>query len=311
MRATHYTQLQELCRQRAMPKLKGNAALQCYWQIGQILHTSQLELKLPHIRQLIYAAHLKLVRDNRIAIETTHLRQYYRFYSCFPTWQCAEAELTWSHYQRLCRLKDQSKRYFYQQEALQYQWTITVLDRQIKALYYERIRLWTPAEALVQHKTPVTLVKDHYILEFLQLPDSTSLLERELEDSLLEQLQDFLLELGNGYSFVARQKMVTTATGKHFFIDLVFYHFELKCFVLIDLKIGELSHRDIGQMDMYVRLYEEKWRGPDDNPTIGIILCSEKDQTIVKYSLLSEHSNLYASTYQLNLGRENGKDQSV
>lgn len=311
MRAIHYTQLQELCRKRSLHKLKGNDALQCYWQIGQILHTSQLDLKLPNMRRLIYTTHLKLIGDNSIAISLAHLRQYYRFYSCFPTWQCAEAELTWSHYQRLCRLKDQSKRYFYQQEALHYQWTLRVLNRQIKTLHYERIRLWTPVATQVQHKTPVTLVKDHYILEFLQLSDPTALLERELEDSLLEQLQDFLLELGNGFSFVARQKMVTTATGKHFFIDLVFYHFELKCFVLIDLKIGELSHRDIGQMDMYVRLYEEKWRGPDDNPTIGIILCSEKDQTIVKYSLLSEHRNLYASTYQLKLGRKNGKDHLI
>lgn len=311
MRATHYTQLRALFSKRSLHKLKGNLALQNYWEIGQLLHTTQLDLALTDVRQLIYATHLKLAQDGSLAIPVTRLRQYYRFYSCFPTWQCAEVELTWSHYQRLCRLKDKAKRDFYRQEALQYQWTIKVLDRQIKALYYERIRLWTPAATPVEARVPVTLVKDHYILEFLQLPDLSSLLERELEDSLLEQLQDFLLELGNGFSFVARQKMVTTATGKHFFIDLVFYHFELKCFVLIDLKIGELSHRDIGQMDMYVRLYEEKWRGPDDNPTIGIIFCSEKDQTIVKYSLLSEHRNLYASTYQLKLGRENGRDHLV
>ena len=299
MLSSNYIELLALCNKLSTNTSKGNKTLQLYWQIGHQLHVGQLALGSTDIRQFLYATHLKVVQNSDLPITTSQLRMYCRFYHSFPDWRCAEAELSWSHYQRLIRLKDVEKRNFYRQEAIQYQWTTTTLNRQIKALYYERQRLWTPHLQQTNSIEEPHPVKDHYILEFLRLPSISAPLERELEDALLEQLQNFLLELGNGFSFVARQKMVTTATGKHFFIDLVFYHFELKCFVLIDLKVGELSHRDIGQMDMYVRLYEEKWRRPDDNPTIGIILCSEKDQTIVKYSLLSEHRYLYASTYQL------------
>lgn len=295
---SQYQALLRLCLQLLRGKRKGNEALQRQWQIGQAIHTLQANANLADPRKLYYSIQLKLAEKAAATLTAKQLRQFHRFYGSFPQWQCAEAELSWSHYQRLMRLPDAAKRNFYRRQALAEQWPLAVLDRQVKALYYERQLLWTPAQAKKGPGLPSLPVKDHYVLEFLRLPSSSGLLERELEDSLLEQLQHFLLELGNGFSFVARQKMITTATGKHFFIDLVFYHFELKCFVLIDLKVGELSHRDIGQMDMYVRLYEEKWRKEGDNPTIGIILCSEKDQTIVKYSLLSDHHYLYASTYQ-------------
>lgn len=155
-----------------------------------------------------------------------------------------------------------------------------------------------------EQPSPEKRIKDPFVLEFLDLEPDRTFLEQELEVALLDKLQQFLMELGKGFAFVARQKRINTATGKNFFIDLVFYHFILKCFILIDLKAGELNHGDIGQMDMYVRLYEDKWRQPDDNPTLGLILCSEKDQTIVKYSLLQESAQLFASRYQLHLPTE-------
>ena len=154
----------------------------------------------------------------------------------------------------------------------------------------------TPPSRKTSSRTPI-------ILEFLGIPDSHKFRESELEEAIIGKLQAFLLELGKGFSFVARQKRISTET-KDFFVDLVFYNYPLKCFVLVDLKTGELTHQDIGQMDMYVRLYEEKVKGPDDNPTIGIILCTEKDRTIVKYSVLKENRRLFAAKYQLYLPTE-------
>lgn len=145
------------------------------------------------------------------------------------------------------------------------------------------------------------MIRDKYVLEFVELPPQEHLLERDLEQAVLDQLQYFLLELGSGFAFVGRQKRIITETGKQFFIDLVFYHVHHKCFVLIDLKTGELSHRDIGQMDMYVRLYDHKYRGPADAPTAGIILCTAKDQSLVKYSMLRDSPQVFASTYILYL----------
>ena len=150
---------------------------------------------------------------------------------------------------------------------------------------------------------PEDFLKDPYILEFVQLKDNKTYLESELEETLIDKLNEFLLELGKGFAFIARQKRISTET-KHFYVDLVFYNYLLKCFVLIDLKVVELSHQDIGQMDMYVRLYEDKYKSEDDNPTIGLILCTDKDQTIVKYSVLNENRQLFASKYMLYLPTE-------
>ncbi|MCB0535763.1 MAG: DUF1016 domain-containing protein, partial [Saprospiraceae bacterium] len=140
-------------------------------------------------------------------------------------------------------------------------------------------------------------IKDPYVLEFLQLPEGGQLKESRLEQAIIDELQKFLLELGKGFSFVARQMRISTETS-HFFIDLVFYNYLLKCFVILDLKTGKLSHQDIGQMDMYVRMFDDLKRGEDDNPTIGIILCDSKDETIVKYSVIKESQQLFASKYQ-------------
>jgi predicted nuclease of restriction endonuclease-like (RecB) superfamily len=186
------------------------------------------------------------------------------------------------------------------------------LERQIGTLYYERLlvsqdraplrREATKKLAHVQ-VTPRDFVRDPVLLEFLGLPNTGKLLESKLEEALIEHLQAFLLELGKGFAFVARQQRISTES-KDFYLDLIFYNYLLKCFVLFDLKTDELTHQDIGQMDMYVRIYDEQRRSPDDNPTVGIILCARKDASVVRYSMLHGHEHLFATKYKLVLPSE-------
>ncbi len=185
------------------------------------------------------------------------------------------------------------------------------MERQINSFYYQRL-LASQHKDVVKHEaeqnntpiTPADVLKDPYILEFLDLKENKDYLEADLETALINRLQDFLLELGKGFSFVARQQRITTEAGKHYYVDLVFYNYLLKCFVLIDLKIGTLTPQDVGQMDLYVRLYEDQKRTDTDNPTIGIILCSQNDETVVKYSMLAESRQLFASQYKLYMPTE-------
>lgn len=197
-------------------------------------------------------------------------------------------------------------------EVVAQNWSSRALDRQIGTLYFERLLLSgdkasvaAEADAMIAAlpQTPREFVRDPGMLEFLGLPGTGKLLESRLEQALMDKLQSFLLELGKGFAFVARQQRVSTET-KGFYVDLVFYNYLLKCFVLFDLKSGELSHQDVGQMDMYVRMYDDLKRGPEDNPTVGIILCATKDASVVRYSVLHENEQLFASKYRLVLPTE-------
>jgi predicted nuclease of restriction endonuclease-like (RecB) superfamily len=203
-------------------------------------------------------------------------------------------------------------RQWYMDEAAAQNWNTRTLDRQISTLYYERLLASQDRQAVrveAEHKTeesaitPRDFIRDPVLLEFLGLPNSGRLLESQLEDALLGNLQGFLLELGKGFAFVARQQRISTES-KDFYLDLVFYNYLLKCFVLFDLKTGELTHQDIGQMDMYVRMYDDLRRGPEDNPTVGIILCAQKDKSVVRYSVLEGHEQLFATRYKLILPSE-------
>lgn len=197
-------------------------------------------------------------------------------------------------------------------EAAAQHWSSRALERQIGTLYYERL-LASQDRAAVEREAgtqllalgagPREFVRDPVLLEFLGLPNAGALLERDLERALMTQLQAFLLELGKGFAFVARQQRISTES-KDFYIDLVFYNYLLKCFVIFDLKRGELIHQDIGQMDMYVRMYDDLQRGPDDNPTVGITLCTQKDASVVRYSILHGNEQLFASKYKLVLPSE-------
>ena len=219
-------------------------------------------------------------------------------------------ELTWTHYRLLMRVENKKARDFYINETIMENWTTRQLERQIQSFYFERLltsqnKLRVKREA---KRTGITLqnddfIKNPYILEFLNLKSNKDFLEKDLETALIDKLQEFILELGKGFAFVERQQRITTEHDD-FFIDLVFYNYLLKCFVLIDLKVGKLTHQDIAQMDMYVRMYEDMNKGKDDNPTIGLILCSEKSETIVKYSVLKGSKQLFASKYMLYLPTE-------
>lgn len=214
-------------------------------------------------------------------------------------------QLTWSHYRALMRVQDEKARQFYEQEAVDCGWSKAQLERQIQSAYYQRILANRGAQGLTEPtrerlpgelQAPQHLIKSPYVLEFLGLPDSPNLHESTLEQAIVDNLQAFLLELGKGFSFVARQKHIRF-DDEDFYIDLVFYNYMLKCFLLIDLKIGKLKHRDVGQMDGYVRLFEDRFKVPGDNPTIGLILCADKGEAVAKYSVLNESQQIFASQY--------------
>jgi len=220
-------------------------------------------------------------------------------------WRTAFAKLTWSHFERIIRVENETARNYYLTEAAKQNWSVRTLDRNISTLYYHRL-ISSQKKELVENEmneksaeenqNPDDFIKNPTVLEFLKLPTSKAYTEREFEQTLIDNLQQFLLELGKGFSFVARQKHIRTET-QDFFIDLVFYNYILKCFVIIELKTTKLTHQDIGQLDMYVRMFDDLETTEGDNPTVGILLCTETDSTIAKYSVLKENKQLFANKY--------------
>jgi predicted nuclease of restriction endonuclease-like (RecB) superfamily len=291
-----------------------NSMIKTYWELGQliVLEEQQGKTRADYGKYLITELAKRLQQEYGSGFSKQSLWSYRQFYSEFPILSAVRRELTWTHYKLLMRVQTTEARTFYEQEAIKAGWNTRALERQINAFYYERLLASTDKkaiekEALEKTQTPgnsnTEFIKNPYVLEFLNVKPGHQLYESELEQLLINNLQTFLLELGNGFSFVARQKYMR-ADEEDFFIDLVFYNYILKCFVLIDLKIGKLAHQDIGQMDMYVRMYEDLYKTEGDNPTIGIILCSEKTEAVVKYSVLSESRQLFASKYILHLPTE-------
>lgn len=287
------------------------AMVEAYWSIGKQIAEAQGE-RAEYGKQLLKYLSEQLTKEFGAGFTERNLQQMRQFYLAFPKAHTLCAELSWSHYRLLMRIADQDRRDFYLKECAECGWSVRQLERQINSFFYERL-LATQSEqresvrgeiqSLEPKTDPEYILKDPYILEFLDLKQNTSYYEKDLEQGLLDNLQKFLLELGKGFSFVARQKRITI-DGDHYFIDLVFYNYILKCFVLIDLKTGKLSYQDIGQIDFYVRYFEEQVKAPEDNPTIGIVLCSDKNDTMVKYSVLSENNHLFASKYMLYMPTE-------
>ncbi|MDR0455995.1 MAG: PDDEXK nuclease domain-containing protein [Treponema sp.] len=239
-----------------------------------------------------------------------NLKNFRQFYLTWPNDEIRYtvcSELSWSHIRLIMRLDSEKTREYYLKESRIQGWSVRVLERNIRTNYFERLLSSQEPELLAVEQTnsPATesLIKDPYVLEFLDLPENPIPKETSLESTIISHLQEFLLEMGRGFSFVGRQFRISSETS-HFYIDLVFYNYLLKCFVVIDLKTKKLTHQDIGQIDMYVRMFDSLKRGEDDNPTIGIILCAEKDETIVKYSVLAENSQIFASKYRLVLPTE-------
>lgn len=219
-------------------------------------------------------------------------------------------DLSWTHYRLLTKVESPHARSFYEIETAKNRWSSRELERQINSLLYERLaksRDKTGLMRLVTHgqevQTPRDIIKDPLVLEFVGLPESPRLVESDLEEALLTHLQTFLLELGKGFAFVARQQRLTLE-GDHFYVDLVFYHVVLKCYVLIDLKVAKLTHADLGQMQLYVNYYDENQLTPGDNPTIGLILCADKNDLMVRYTLGKASRQIFASRYKLHLPTE-------
>lgn len=296
-----------LDRARDKARSAVNAAMvEAYWLVGQrIVEEEQRgKHKAEYGKRLIEDLSRALTADFGKGFSYANLYNCRQFYQTFPDRENLYTlcrELSWSHLRLIMRAESPKAMEYYCHEAREQNWTVRQLERNIKSRSFHRL-LSTQREQTTQGEKTSTsslleFVKDPYVLEFLQLPDSVPLKESRLEQALIDELQKFLLELGKGFSFVARQMRISTETS-HFYLDLVFYNYLLKCFVILDLKSGELSHQDIGQMDMYVRMFDDLKRGEDDNPTIGIILCDSKDETIVKYSVLKESQQLFASKYQ-------------
>lgn len=246
----------------------------------------------------------------------TNLYNFYSFYKMYPEIFHSESgksnvKLSWTHYRVLLQVKDEIAREWYENEALKETWSVKTLQRNISSQYYYRI-LKTQDKSAVEtemkeltseYQTKLEFIKNPVIAEFLGMKEDTSYLESDLEQCIIDNLQKFLMELGKGYAFVARQQHIHTEK-EDYYIDLVFYNYILKCFVLIDLKTNKITHQDIGQMDMYIRMYDDLKRGEGDNPTLGIVLCADTDEDIAKYSILHGNEQLFASKYKLYLPTE-------
>jgi predicted nuclease of restriction endonuclease-like (RecB) superfamily len=288
------------------------AMVLAYWEIGRQISEAVGE-RSEYGKQLLQFLSERLTVEFGKGFTVRNLRNMRQFYMTFPIRHTLRAESSWSHYRLLMKIEEPNRLKFYLNECTESGWTVRQLERQIYSFYYERLlatqmsgkeSVKNEIHILEPQTDPAYVLKDPYILEFLDLKENQDYHESELERALIDKLHDFLLELGKGFSFVARQKRITTDHGEHYYIDLLFYNYILKCFIVIDLKTGELSFQDIGQIDFYVRLFDDKIKQPDDNPTIGIVLCADKDESIVKYSVLADKENLFASKYMMYLPTE-------
>jgi predicted nuclease of restriction endonuclease-like (RecB) superfamily len=282
--------------------------LQMYWQIGHLIVEDEQHgnAKAVYGKAVLKNLAQQLALEFGKGFDERNLNNMRAFYIAFPIWNAVRTELSWTHYRIISRLETEDLRNQYVIHTVEGGWDTRTLQRNVTSQYLGRILDINNS----QTPKPEQLIKDPYIFEFLGLPTDVTTSENKIETALINHLQQFLMELGKGFAFVARQQHIVTDTSD-FFIDLVFYNYYLKCFVLIDLKTDELTHGAIGQMDMYVRMYNDLKKGEDDNPTIGIILCTEKDETIVKYSMLAENQKLFASKYRLYLPKEEELKQLI
>ncbi|KJZ67751.1 PDDEXK nuclease domain-containing protein [Pseudomonas fluorescens] len=308
--------LGELIRQARQKVLRAvdTVQVQTCWQIGRHIVEFEQEgaRRAGYGKQLLASLAKVLTAEFGKGFDETNLRKMRLFYQTFPIRDALRPELSWTHYRRLLRVDSDTARKWYMDESANQNWSSRALERQISTLYYERLlmsrdKLTVMEEAATNihamNDSPREFIRDPVMLEFLGLPNAGVVLETELEQALIEQLQGFLLELGKGFAFVARQQRISTE-GRDFYIDLVFYNYLLKCFVIFDLKRGELTHQDVGQMDMYVRMYDDLKRNDEDGPTVGIILCAQKNESVVRYSMLQGNEQLFASKYKLVLPSE-------
>lgn len=283
-----------------------------YWHIGkEIVEEEQKgEKRAEYGKKLLETLSQKLSDNFSKGFDATNLWNMRKFYQTYPILDAVRRELSWTHYRILMRIEKPEARSFYEIECAKNNWSARELERQKGSFLFERLALSKDKKGLMklarkgqELQTYEDMIKDPYILEFTGLSPNSKLYENKLEQALIDNLSKFLLELGKGFTFVARQRRISL-DGDHFYIDLVFYNTILKCFVLIDLKIGKLVHQDIGQMQMYVNYYDRSLKQPDDNLTVGLILCEDKKDAVVRYTLPRSNKQIFASRYKLYLPTE-------
>ena len=287
-----------------------SAMVEAYWNIGKriVLEEQNGKDRAEYGKEIIKTISQELSTEFGKGFSERNIRNFRKFYQTFPeleNWQTLSAKLQWSHFELIMRISSPEARAYYLTEAAKQTWSVRTLDRNISTLYYQRL-LSSQNKEIVKtemqqnnaafQNDAFDFIKNPTVLEFLNFPTNYSYTEAELEKALIDNLQKFILELGKGFAFVERQQHIKTETDD-FYIDLVFYNYLLKCFVIIELKTTKIKHQDIGQLDMYVRMYDDLKKPKEDNPTIGILLCTETDKTIAKYSVLKDNQQLFATKY--------------
>jgi predicted nuclease of restriction endonuclease-like (RecB) superfamily len=288
------------------------AMVAAYWEIGRVIveQEQQGQQRAEYGQALIAELSNRLKSEFGKGFDPSNLAKMRAFYLAYPILDAVRPELSWTHYRLLLRVEKPEARAFYEVEAVNSRWSTRELERQIHSLLFERLALSRDREGLLalaekghEIQQPSDLIKDPYVLEFTGLPLGERYLESDLEQALIDKLREFLLELGKGFAFMARQQRITL-DGQHYWIDLVFYNRLTRCFVLIDLKVGALTHQDLGQMQMYVNYYQREITASDENPPIGIVLCTDKSEAVVRYTLPEDNQQIFASRYKLYLPTE-------
>ena len=300
----------EQCRNRVY-RAVNTEMINLYWNIGKmIVEKQEGHFRAKYGDYLMESVSKKLTEEFGKGFSTRNVKRMRKFYLCYPKGTTMLSQLTWSHYLELIKIKEESKRNFYMYECINSKWNVRELQRQISTLLYERIANSKDKDKVIELSTKghkicegKDIIKDPFVLEFLDIKENTSYLENDLEKNILEHLKEFLLELGKGFSFVGSQVRITIDT-EHFYPDLVFYNRILQCFVIIDLKIGKVTHQDIGQMEMYVNYYDRDIKQQYENKTVGILLSTNKNETIVKYTLPEDNKTIFSSEFRLTIPSE-------
>ena len=285
--------------------------LNLYWNIGKaIMEIQQGDERASYGDAVLEKLSQRLTNEFGKGFSSRNLRTMRKFYLMYPIWKTVSAKLSWSHYLELIKIDEEPKRNFYLNECINSKWSVRELQRQRDSLLYERLTISADKEKILELSekgqilnTSKDLVKDPFVLEFLDIKENTDYLESDLEKNIIEHLKEFLLELGKGFSYVGNQVRLTLEED-HFYPDLVFYNRLLRCFVIIDLKIGKVSHQDIGQMQMYVNYYDREIKQDGENPTVGILLSTNKNETVVKYTLPEDNKTIFSSEYKLHMPTE-------
>jgi len=285
-----------------------SAIIQTYWRLGKRIFEEE-QNKGDHSdfgAILIHTLKTQLTRDYGNGFDQSNLVNLRHFYTTFPNMNALRSQLSWSHYQLIINVEDEKARLFYMDQAADDRWSVEQLALQIQSKYYDRMLTVKTKEPKNQelpknelHYKPSDLIKDPFVLEFLDIKPVSSSSKQDLNKAVGDRIQDYLLSLTNGFCLVNRQKYIVTDLNKHYHIDLVFYNYLIRCFILIDLRFGELTTEDVMMMDRYIEMYDDKFKLKDDNPTFGILICSNNVRTEVKYTALNDRKQIFSTLYQM------------